>query len=185
MDRSGTKSEYRSSNVGHRFLASKVRGARIAREGEPSVRKFPRGKAPAHRRRRRPALFHPVPLRARADGWSEARQCGFLAQLYLTGSVTAAARAVGMTRASVYRLRARCGAESFAHAWDQVLTPPGTGRCPALKEDFRKVTDLTLNQRLEAGLVQPRSLSWMHDRDPPQSRRFRAFPAVAAAGCGA
>ena len=119
------------------------------------MRKFPRGRAPAHRRRRRPALFHPVPLRARADGWSEARQCEFLAQLYLTGLVTASARAVGMTRASAYRLRARAGAESFAHAWDRVLTPPGLGRCAALKEDYRKVTDLTLNQRLETGLIQP------------------------------
>lgn len=66
--------------------------------------------APAHRVRRRPPFFHPVPVRARADGWTETRQCGFLAQLYLTGAVGAAARSVGMTRASAYRLRARPGA---------------------------------------------------------------------------
>lgn len=110
-------------------------------------------KLPAHRRR--PPFFHPVPLRSRHDGWSEVRQCGFLAQLYVTGSVVAAARSVGMTRASVYRLRARTGAESFAPVWDRVLTPPGSGRTSAPKPDWRGVTQATLLQRLETGLVQP------------------------------
>lgn len=119
------------------------------------MRKSPRGCAPAHHRRRRPPFFHPVPLRARSDGWSEARQCEFLAQLYLSGSVIAAARCVGMTRESAHRLRARAGAESFAQAWDRVLMPPGSGRCSRPKEDFRKVTNRTLEGRLETGLVQP------------------------------
>lgn len=109
----------------------------------------------AHRVRRKPQFFAPVPLRARTDGWSVARQCGFLAQLYLTGSVTAAARAVGMSRASAYRLRERDGAEGFAHAWDRVLTPPGTGRIAAPKCDWRKVTTEALLARIETGLVQP------------------------------
>lgn len=112
-------------------------------------------KPPAHRLRRRPPFFHPVPLRARADGWSVARQCGFLAQLYITGSVAAAARSVGMTRASAYRLRAREGAESFAHAWDRVLSPPGSGRSARPKVDWRKVTQSDLLRCLETGLVQP------------------------------
>ncbi|MGX7952059.1 hypothetical protein ACWPM1_05770 [Tsuneonella sp. HG249] len=51
-------------------------------------------KRPAHLVRRRPGFFHPVRTRARRDGWSVARQCGFLAELYFTGSVTAAARPV-------------------------------------------------------------------------------------------
>ncbi len=109
----------------------------------------------AHKHRRRPPFFRPVPLRARADGWSELRQCGFLAQLYVTGSVAAAARAVGMTRASAYRLRAREGAESFARAWDHVLSPPGSGRFSAWRPDYRKVTLRTLNEWLETGFVQP------------------------------
>lgn len=109
----------------------------------------------AHRLRRRPPFFHPVPLRARADGWTLARQCGFLAQLYITGSVAAAAKAVGMTRTGAYRLRAREGAESFAHAWHRVLTPPGTGRTSGPKPDWRKVTQLALLRRVETGLVQP------------------------------
>ncbi|MBD3728665.1 MAG: hypothetical protein IE933_03070 [Sphingomonadales bacterium] len=112
-------------------------------------------KPPAHRIRRRPGFFRPVPLRARRDGWSEGRQCGFLALLYCTGSVGAAARGVGMSRTSAYRLRARAGAESFAQAWDRVLAPPGSGACAAAREDFRKVTDAVLLARVEAGFIKP------------------------------
>ena len=112
-------------------------------------------KRPAHRVRRRPPFFHPVPLRERCDGWSEGRQCVFLAHLYVTGSVTAAARAAGLTRASAYRLRARADAASFAYAWDKVLTPPGTGRCDPPRPDFRKVTNSALIRRAETGLIQP------------------------------
>ena len=111
--------------------------------------------APAYRLRRRPGWFRPVPLRSRADGWTIPRQCGFLAALYLTGSVSAAAREVGMSRASAYRLRERRGAESFAHAWDRVLMAPGSGHAGKVTEDFRKVTDGTLLARLDTGLVRP------------------------------
>ncbi|MEL7690247.1 hypothetical protein [Citromicrobium bathyomarinum] len=109
----------------------------------------------AHNSRRRPGWFRPVPLRARRDGWSGARQCAFLVQLYLTGSVAAAARRVGMSRASAYRLRERADAQSFAHAWDRVLTPPGSGRCDDAREDFRKVTDAELVGRVETPVLQP------------------------------
>lgn len=109
----------------------------------------------AHRRRRRPGWFRPVPLRARADGWSEVRQCGFLCALYVTGSVAAAARLVGMSRRGAFRLRERAGAESFAHAWDRVLTPPGKGHLATPRQDYRKVTLQTLNSWLETGFVQP------------------------------
>ena len=112
-------------------------------------------KPSAHLRRRRPSFFHPVPLRRRVDGWSEERQCAFLAQLYITGSVSAAARAVGMARHSAYRLRACAGADSFAAAWDRVLTPPGSGRVQRPQTDWRKVTGEALLWRMESGLVQP------------------------------
>lgn len=101
-----------------------------------------------------PPSFIPFPC-APCDGWTEERQCGFLAQLYITGSVTAAAGAVGMTPQSAYRLRARAAAMGFASAWDRVLTPPGSGHGSGLREDFRKVTNQTLFQRLETGLIQP------------------------------
>jgi hypothetical protein len=112
-------------------------------------------KNPAHRLRRRPSWFRPVPLRSRRDGWTEVRQCAFLAQLYATGSVSAAARVVGMSRASAYRLRERAGAESFAFAWDRVLTLPGAGHPGAAREDGRKVTLATLLARLETDIVRP------------------------------
>lgn len=110
---------------------------------------------PAHRVRRRPGFFHPVPLRARRDGWTVERQCGFLAALYWTGSVAAAARAVGMGRESAHRLRARAGAESFAAQWDRVLSPPGSGRAGSPDGRRRKVTLDTLQRVVATGLVAP------------------------------
>lgn len=115
-------------------------------------------KLPVHRLRRRPPFFHPVPLRSRRDGWTVVRQCHFLAQLYLTGSVREAARRVGMSRASAYRLRARAGAEGFAAARDHVLAPPSAERAgrPRLpRQDRRKVTLAALVQQAGGGLVRP------------------------------
>jgi len=67
--------------------------------------------------------FIPVPItRARHDGWSPDRQRRFIAALAYSGSVHAAAKAVGSSRTGAYRLRARAGAESFAAAWDAVLS---------------------------------------------------------------
>lgn len=129
-----------------------------------------------HQCRKRPPFFRPVPLRARADGWSEARQCGFLVQLYVTGSVAAAARAVGMSRESAFRLRARAGAESFAAAWDQVLSTPGSPRFRAWRPDYRKVTLPTLHRWLETGFVRPviyRGRMCAIRRKPDDSTLFR------------
>lgn len=66
--------------------------------------------------------FTPVPGRARRDGWTPERQQQFLAALARAGTVTAAARAVGMTARSAYTLRRRAGEDSgFARAWDAAL----------------------------------------------------------------
>ena len=66
--------------------------------------------------------FTPVPrLRARRNGWTEARQRGFIAALARCGSVAAAARCVGMTKRSAYRLVDAAGAASFAAAWDEAV----------------------------------------------------------------
>ncbi|HEY6817034.1 MAG TPA: hypothetical protein VI168_15970 [Croceibacterium sp.] len=64
--------------------------------------------------------FVPVPLRARADGWTPERQARFIGLLAECGSVAEAARGVGMGRESAWRLRRRTGAGSFAHAWDVI-----------------------------------------------------------------
>jgi hypothetical protein len=83
--------------------------------------------------------FTPVPmLRKRANGWSAERQRRFVTALSVMGAVGPAARAVGMGRASAYRLRERAGAESFAEAWDIAL---------AVGEDaqFHAALDLAIN----------------------------------------
>lgn len=69
--------------------------------------------------------FTPVPVKARHDGWTPERQQGFILRLALGGCPGTAARSVGKSRESAYRLRAHAGAESFAAAWDRAL---GWGR---------------------------------------------------------
>jgi len=66
--------------------------------------------------------FVAVPQRRiRADGWTPATQANFIRALEAMGSVGKAARAVGMGRASAYRLLERPGATSFAAAWDRAI----------------------------------------------------------------
>lgn len=63
--------------------------------------------------------FAPVPVKRRHDGWTVERQKWFILRLALGGCVSVAARGVGMTRKSAYRLRERPGAGSFAAAWER------------------------------------------------------------------
>jgi hypothetical protein len=65
--------------------------------------------------------FVPVPVKPRRDGWTPARQLAFILRLALLGGVASAARAVGISRESAYRLREHPGAASFASAWDKAL----------------------------------------------------------------
>lgn len=65
-----------------------------------------------------------APQSARRDGWTPRRQLAFLDVLARTRSVTRAARAVGMSRESAYRLRRRPSAALFAAAWDRALERP-------------------------------------------------------------
>lgn len=62
--------------------------------------------------------FAPVPRRARGDGWSAARQRDFVRVLLATGVPGLAAKSVGMSRQSAYRLRDAPGAAEFRAAWD-------------------------------------------------------------------
>jgi hypothetical protein len=110
--------------------------------------KQPRKSAPIHCR---VPAFAPVPLRYRADGWTPGRQADFLGHLAQTRSVAAAARHVGMTRESAYRLREKEGAESFAAAWDAVLP-----RLPGLRlAGPRKVTPSPDFHRAFYGTLKP------------------------------
>ena len=66
--------------------------------------------------------FTPVPRqRARRTGWSPERQQMFLFALSRCGSVARAARSVGMSPRSAYRLAHAPGAEDFVRAWDEAL----------------------------------------------------------------
>ena len=62
-----------------------------------------------------------VPIRARHDGWTPLRQHDFIAALAATGCVAAAAKSVGLSRRSAYRLRVRADANIFRQAWDIAL----------------------------------------------------------------
>jgi hypothetical protein len=75
--------------------------------------------------------FTPVPGKARHDGWSPARQFRFLLALARGAGVHEAARQVGRSRQTAYRLRTRSGAESFAAAWDAALAFAGEVRSAA------------------------------------------------------
>lgn len=63
----------------------------------------------------------PVPVRPRDDGWTPQRQRAFIEHLTETSNVTAAARAVGMTPQSAWRLRRRPDARAFDAAWEAAL----------------------------------------------------------------
>jgi hypothetical protein len=55
---------------------------------------------------------------ARGDRWNKWKMAQFLRHLAATHSVTAAARAVGMSRNSAYKLRARLKGQPFDVAWE-------------------------------------------------------------------
>jgi hypothetical protein len=75
------------------------------------------------------------------------KQAAFLAALTLTGCVREAARRVGMSRETAYRLRTKAGGESFADAWDRL-----TGRWNGAA---RKVTPEGLRARALGSLLKP------------------------------
>ena len=68
------------------------------------------------------ADYRPVPqTKARADGWTAARQRRFLTVLAETGCVSEACNWSGVSSRSAYRLRQRADAGAFSAAWDQAL----------------------------------------------------------------
>ena len=68
-----------------------------------------------------------APRRApRYPRWTRARMVAFLRALRETGSVAAAARAVGMSRQSAYKLRDRLAGSAFDEAWSLAFELPPT-----------------------------------------------------------
>jgi hypothetical protein len=68
-----------------------------------------------------PIEFTPVPVRPRHDGWTAERQIAFIEKLADCGSVSAAARHVGMSRESARKLRRRPCGRAFRDGWDAAL----------------------------------------------------------------
>ena len=127
--------------------------------------------------------FLPVPLRARADGWTPERQAQFIGLLAETGSVAEAARRVGMSRMAAYRLRRRAGAESLAHAWDAIV---GFWRGEPVER--RKVTPSELFERAHEGEfhIRMRRHKFVRAARKPRTsallRRLRRLDGAAARG---
>lgn len=65
--------------------------------------------------------FTPIQVARRSDGWTPDKQAGFIEALAETACVASAAARVGMSRESVYRLRARPDAAQFRAAWEAAL----------------------------------------------------------------
>jgi hypothetical protein len=65
--------------------------------------------------------FQPVPVRARHDGWTIARQIAFIEKLADCGSITAACKHVGMSRESLRKLRRHPWGRTFREACDAAL----------------------------------------------------------------
>lgn len=92
--------------------------------------------------------FTPVPLKARHDGWTPARQLRFIEHLATAKSVSRACKAVGKSTATAYALRGKPGAQSFAAAWDKALAfmPDRNGRRLPLRSarhaDHRKADEM-------------------------------------------
>jgi hypothetical protein len=91
------------------------------------------------------------PLPSRRDGWTASRQLDFLEMLARTRSVSAAARSVGMSRQSAYRLRRRDPGGPFAAAWDRAM---GAGRVTLTRAEVDEG-----HRRLIARACGPESIS--------------------------
>lgn len=90
----------------------------------------------------------PVKRKPRVDGWSAEKQRLFIATLADTGSVTLAAKSVGMSVKSAYALRRAPDAEGFDRAWRS-----------AIRQAMSRLIDVCMERALE-GTEEP-----VHDRD--------------------
>lgn len=84
----------------------------------------------------------PVKRKPRVDGWSAEKQRLFIATLADTGSVTLAARAVGMTAKSAYALRRAPDGDGFDRAWRA-----------AIRQAMNRLIDVCMERALEGSEV--------------------------------
>jgi hypothetical protein len=132
-----------------------------------------------------PIAFTPVPRkRKRRDGWSEEAQRAFIAALEQCGSIARAARAVGMSQRSVYRLLEAEAADSFAEAVDQAIARGvervrGDAMLRALHGSWVPVVrrgrvvrmEFRWNDKLALGILSGRTHSVAGSRERAVSRR--------------
>lgn len=110
--------------------------------------------------------FAPVPMqRRRAKGWTPENQQLFIAMLAETGSVTVAARCIGLSARSAYKLREKEGAEGFAMVWEE-----------ALEIGVSQARDLIL-ERWRNGRLAPR---WYRGKIVGYSEKFNDRALIAA-----
>lgn len=96
--------------------------------------------------------FTPVAAqRHRADGRTPETQANFIRALDAMGSVGRAAKAVGMGRASAYRLRERPDAASFAAAWDRAISAGRTHQFSIAMD--RALNGVTIVRVLKGGAI--------------------------------
>lgn len=132
-----------------------------------------------------PIAFTPVPrLRRRRNGWTPEAQRAFIDALAECGCVARAARAVGRTPRTAYRLLESEGADSFAEAWDQAIARgiqalrlnaldralngawvPVVRRGRIVRHEHR------INDRLAIALLSGRDASVADNRERASSRR--------------
>jgi hypothetical protein len=132
-----------------------------------------------------PIDFTPVPrLRRRRNGWTEPTQRAFIAALEQCGCVARAARSVGMTPRTAYRLLEAEGADSFAEAWDQAIAR-GVERLradamdralhgawvPVVRRGKVVRMEKRINDRLAIALLSGRESSVAENRERATSRR--------------
>ncbi len=132
-----------------------------------------------------PIDFTPVPrLRRRRNGWTPEAQRHFIDALAECGCVARAARSVGMSPRSAYRLLESEGAESFAEAWDQAIAR-GVERLradamdralhgawvPVMRRGKIVRMERRINDRLAIALLSGRDGSVADNRERASSRR--------------
>ena len=132
-----------------------------------------------------PIDFTPVPRRRkRRNGWTELAQRAFIAALEECGCIARAARAVGMSKRSVYRLLEAEGADSFAEAVDQAIARGvervrGDAMLRALHGSWVPVVrrgrvvrmEFRWNDKLAIGILSGRNSSVAEERERAVSRR--------------
>ena len=124
-----------------------------------------------------PLVFIPVPsARNRRDGWTPERQRQFISALAAMGTVGYAARAVGMSAVSAYKLLKRPGAESFADAWDRAIS---AGRARMFDYAIERALNGVTSIRIGAGAAldvshgPDRRMMMAVLREPPRKARPR------------